>query len=303
MAYWECLASFITDQPLDAIAYLQPFCSTSPSSEQTIYPHPWTGIATPIFYLTAQVGVLMRQKRILAKLAHVRRGNVFTQDFEEDLLEEARDVHAQVLAYTLPCREMMEETGDPNTPLKHLCKVARIHRLTALLELYRAFPRLVETVPPTMSLEFDLYEASDEIEADVEEVPTEPPSNTHFSSIVSTLSTRILTLIASMPRSSGVFTVLCIPLISAGSAISPSLFDISSTTCYRTITRDQILHTSRQIGLAAFQRVAKLVQEVWTREDLGIGVGVVEARGGSEAEARVHWMDVMNELRLETLFG
>ncbi|EME78839.1 uncharacterized protein MYCFIDRAFT_43729 [Pseudocercospora fijiensis CIRAD86] len=287
MAYWECLASFICDQPVGAIHYLLPFCTLAEG--QIVYPHSWTGVSTPMFILTAQVGVLLRQKRVLEKLALIRRGAEAKDNLDLELIQDASDLHDKITEYELPPMASIEDTGDPNTPISHLCEVTNVYRFTALLELYRAFPLLAQQPDPD-----NITMNPMKVQSDADDLAFD-------------LATSIITIISDMPRSSGVYTVLCIPLISAGSALqayqAPSKGDLtrmrrsrSNVDSWRENSRQQILHTSRQIGLAPFKRLAKLVQEVWTRADM-------LADMAADPEYPVHWIDVMMEMHLETLFG
>ncbi|KXS98322.1 hypothetical protein AC578_6850 [Pseudocercospora eumusae] len=292
MAYWECLASFICDQPMGAIHYLLPFCTLADG--QVVYPHSWTGVSTPMFILTAQVGILLRQKRVLEKLSLIRRGTEAKDNLDLELIQDASHLHDKIMEYDLPPMEAIQDTGDLNTPISHLCEVAKVYRFTALLELYRAFPLLAQH-PSSENLTMD---------------PTKVQSNA--DELAFDLATSIITIVADMPRSSGVYTVLCIPLICAGAALQAYQTassegclgaeltrmrrSRSNVDCWRENTRQQILHTSRQIGLAPFKRLAKLVQEVWTRSDMHADIG-------ADPETHIHWIDVMMEQHLETLFG
>lgn len=296
MAYWECLSSFIVDQSLDTIAYLSPF--TEPVPGQTIYPNPWTGVSTPIFIRMAQVGVLLRQKRILDKLSCIRRGSYVGDILAEELLEEARGVLSAVMVYALPPEEHMEDTGDANTPLQHLREVATVYRLTAILELYQTFPSLaVRSIDPTD----DDYNI--------------PLDQTAINNTIFDLASSITSIVSALPRQSGTYTVLCIALICAGGAMQNSYAQQSDAPDSledqlarirrnrsaleerRATLRAQILHTMRQLNLDAVRKAAKLVQEVWSQSDVRAEIG------GDAGQHRIHWMDVMMELRLETLFG
>ncbi|KAK4494258.1 hypothetical protein PRZ48_014556 [Zasmidium cellare] len=289
MAYWECLASILIDQSLQNLDYLKPF--TSLAEGQQIYPNSWTGISTPTFIYLAQVGVLLRQKRVLEKLVQINRACPITTEPSSGILTDARQIHDQILAYNLPSTDSMEETGDPNTPLSHLIDVAKVYRFVILLELYQAFPSL---------LDFDAEPRSRETIFD--------------------LATSALTILSSIPRSSGVFTVLSLAYISAGSAIQLAMatphtqaeterlgldaelneFRHSKTAVqwWRDNLRQQIIHSHKRLGIASLGRGAKLVQEVWNRSDLQ-----AEMAASTESAPHVHWLDVMIELRLETLYG
>lgn len=296
MAYWECLASFLTDQSLDTLDYLAPFCLLAEG--QMVFSHPWTGISTPTFIRLAQVGTLLRQKRVLSKLDQIKRGCPMATEANSGLLEDAKFLHEQVLDYKLPSYEDMEDTGDENCPLSHLCDVAKIYRFVTLLELYQAFPSLAQqqsaianTSLPSRELVFDI-------------------------------ATSALAIMSDLPRNSGVYTVLAIAYISTGSALQPalapapkqsdgSLLDelnsvrrTRSVSWWRENVRQQIVHTYKTLGIASVQRGAKLVQEVWSRSDLQAEMEVPGVEGRQRDECKpVHWIDVMIEQRLETLYG
>lgn len=299
MAYWEALASFLTDQPLDVLDYLEPCCSTP--MEQNIYPNSWTGVSSPIFIRLAQVGILMRQKRVLQKVAFIKRGHAAE---DPSILEDARTLHTKIMDCHLPPKEAMEETGDPNTPLSHLCDVAKVYRFIALLELYQAFPALLI------------------------ELGTGSTSQRRASfgwgreGLVFDLATSALNILSELPKTSNVFTVLAIAYISAGSAIQPPLVgrkpgssDASADNgltaeldsvrqskavvrWWRDHVREQIIHIHKQLGFASIQRGAKLVQEVWNRSDIQSDMSANE-----QMPTAIHWMDVMIDQRLETLYG
>lgn len=296
MAYWECLASFLTDQSLDTLDYLAPFCL--PAEGQMVYSHPWTGISTSTFIRLAQVGTLLRQKRVLSKLDQIKRGCPMATEANSGLLEDARFLHEQVLNYALPSYEDMEDTGDENCPLSHLCDVAKIYRFVTLLELYQAFPSLAQQQSAT--------------------------SNTPLPNreLVFDIATSALAIMSDLPRNSGVYTVLAIAYISTGSALQPalapapkqsdgSLLDelnsvrrTRSVSWWRENVRQQIVHTYKTLGIASVQRGAKLVQEVWSRSDLQAEMEVPGLDGRQREESQpVHWIDVMIEQRLETLYG
>lgn len=311
MAYWETLAAFITDQSGESVDYLTPFATLAEG--QTVYPHAWAGVSTPIFIYMARVGILLRQKIMLQKLTFLRRGSVVKSELDADLIHDAKELYDKVLAYSLPPIECMEETGDECTPLSHLIDVAKIYRFVALLELFQAFPSLAASVAAA---------AATTTPSPSRAHPAPPPSSRDVSidELIYDLATSITTIISDFPRESGVFTVLCIALISAGSALQSDPTTSRAITRltdelhlvrrgkagvagWRHIMREQIMHTRRKLGLAAVHRVAKLVQEVWSRSDVQTGLGGTSADSSPGSPSMVHWMDVMIDLRIETLFG
>jgi hypothetical protein len=191
---------------------------------------------------------------------------------------------------------MIAPTGDVNTPVSHLYDVARIYRLVNLLELYQAFPSLATEYQNTRG---------------VDEVP---------STLIFDIGTSILSIIRDFPRDSGTFTILGLALISAGSAIQSSPLDCRSSTdkssfslqtelgkgrrsntaieYWRETFHDQVIHTYKQCGISAILRADELMKEVWRRADLA-----QESATGNEIGLPVHWMDVMMDQQMETLYG
>ncbi|KAI5363365.1 putative zn(2)-C6 fungal-type DNA-binding domain, fungal transcription factor [Septoria linicola] len=300
MAYWECLAAFISDQSLDDVAYLAPFLGIAQG--QTVYPHPWTGLSTPIFVLMTQVGILLRQKRMLNKLLLVRNGACAKEQLEKQLVLQARDILEAVKSYTPPTPDNVEETADERTPLSHLYDVAKAYRYAAISELFQAFPILA--VDPTNMIN--------------------EPARTHdimvtVSNMTFTLASAIMSIICGLPRDSGTFTVLGIAMISAGSAmqsqpqehekrqhgadsITMELAELQrgrpALTRLRTSLKEQIRHASRRLGIPGIARALQLVQGVWDRSDMRR-----QMSAQYKAAPMIHWVDVMTEERLETLYG
>jgi hypothetical protein len=294
MAYWESLASYIVDQSLDSLNYLLPFCSLD--SSQTIYPNPGTGICTPLFIYLARIGTLLRQKRILDRLKSVGR-TCHDGGYDSGLFGDAHRLHSLVLGFQTPHSDMIAPTGDVHTPVSHLYDVARIYRLVNLLELYQAFPSLATEYQDTSG---------------GEDVP---------STLIFDIATSILSIIRDLPRDSGTFTILGLALISAGSAIQSSPLDAcrSSTDIlsfslqtelgkgrrsnaaieyWRETFHDQVIHTYKQCGISAILRADKLMKEVWRQAD-----SVQDSAVGNEIRLPVHWMDVMMDQQMETLYG
>lgn len=290
MAYWESLASFIVDQSLDSLDYLSPFCSFNPSG--IVYPNPGTGICTPLFIYLARVGTLLRQKRLLDRLNTVRRPRNDVR-YDSGLHDDANHLHSLILEFRTPSLEIIAPTGDVNTPVSHLCDMARIYRLVNILELYQAFPLLAR----------ERHNISEDLGV--------------LSSMIFDIATSILGIIRDLPRNSGIFTVLGLALISAGSALqnpyhSPrgeSSFNLqaelergrtgeSALAYWRNIFHEQILHTHKQCGISAILRADELIRCVWRRAD-----SAQESDARTELSSPLHWMDIMTDQQMETLYG
>lgn len=301
MAYWESIASFLMDQPIGAITYLDPFCDQDKIDQ--IYPNPWTGICTPLFIYLARAGTLGKQQSLLKRLYNTSPEAEIQDALQRGLFEEARKTEKTVLHYKIPAKDRIEDTNDELTPLHHLHKVARIYRLVTLLEIYRSFPGLLEGF--------------------AEETPEAAP---HVSSIdkLLTIATSVLTLISTIPHSSGVNALLIIPLTIAGSTLHPTtglsdtvpsqaswdmlsaeILSISSQEdiClnWRDFVRERIKFIYSYVGVVTVCRALEVLEKVWARTDIK---SVLDGPGSMATAADlVQWPEVMEDERLETLLG
>lgn len=314
LAYWEALLAFVVDQPLDAVEYLKPFCEQSDLN--VIHLHPWTGLSTPIFVYLAQVGILVRQKRLLSKTA-IMGWSSNLETVRLQMVTAASEVERLLLGYKLPPSSKTCDTGDPVASLAHLRSFAQSYRLASLLELYRSFPELLSK------------QISSPFELNVDDI-TSPsvrpnPSLRQMLSrgedmapiyILFNMATSVIGLLDEIPEQTGLSLNHTIAMIISGSVLcslppkdpdSPDLLAllVSSSMSRPNVERlRKVIHrraqsNARACRLESFRRVGQLLEEVWSRidslsqpEDLG--------RGQSH---NVHWIDVMTDSRLETVYG
>lgn len=289
MAYLECLASIIVDQPVESLNYMVRFATLTQG--RRVYPNPWTGISTPLFIYLAGTATLVRRKRRLVSLGGQ------CSDVDLELTRSARELYGLVLAHHPPSAISVDDTQDANTPLAHLFVMDTVFRLVILLELTQDFPEVITHDQPLR----EVRQASLD------------------------LAIAVLTMVSDLPESSGANIMLSVPLLIAGSAlqtvepISRNIhyrYDLSSTSfdalcgqiaalkhCPATLRmwRGQVTWRLEQlyhrVGLAPVKRVIAILEVVWHRADKASDSGT------SSSGTLVHWMDVMTEERLETLFG
>jgi hypothetical protein len=300
LVYWEAMASFFTSQSLDAISYLDVFCE---DTSTMIHPNPWTGASTSLFVYLAKTGTLIRQRSLLNNLSSITR-SASAKAYEQlmvELVQYARRIEILLLQYEIPASDRIQDTRDPLTLTSHIQRLAQIYRLAALLELYRNFPIMLHTAPAL------------EMEADQS-----------WKDKLSTMATAILSLIAGIPRASGVNCLLTIPLIIAGSTLqrvrsetprnSPAARDKEKTTeeswdilaaeilsipsnedtqlYWRDAVRERLRAVHSHVGLAPVGRALDILENVWARADV--------QEPGAEF---VQWTEVMVGERLETILG
>ncbi|KAI9369925.1 fungal-specific transcription factor domain-containing protein [Aspergillus egyptiacus] len=141
LVYWEMLLSFVADD--SAVLSAPP--SPSNIAESFVLqrvPHPWTGIARDTQFTVQEAGRLVRTER---KRIRARRFTSQADIAETQLaLEKARELEERLLSLAHPSEAEIVSPGDDETPVWHLLTMAEVYRCTGLLQLYRAFPDLLQ---------------------------------------------------------------------------------------------------------------------------------------------------------------
>lgn len=305
MAYWEAMASFILNQPLDTIAYMD--CFNNPDYTASYQPNPWTGICTPLFIYLAKTGTLGRQRSMVQRLALETATAGVKEFLDYGLMQRAYGLEKQILEYRPPDQSQISDTGDPRTPVSHLIQIAQIYRLAVLLQLYQSFPELLE-VGSGGTVHYGTRK------------------NT-LSSMLS-MSSSMLTLIATIPRTSGVNCLLTLPLIIAGSTLQQTAHRVPDVTpglssrdiiaaellaihnqdsvisYWRNFVRERITAVHQYVGVAAITRGLEILEKVWAQADLKSALSnASNVLIGSLSTSLVLWPDVMADEKLETILG
>ena len=295
------MTSFLTDQEVGALEYLGPFAQGG--FTETI-PNPWTGISTQLFILVAMTGQLVRRNRLATLAVPAIRSSEVRSMVWSELKEEALTLEARLVEYKAPTSVAVRSTGDDNTPVTHLLIMMNCYRLAALLELYTAFPTLAyRKRNPSES-----FTCQDE------------PIAAFYQGFILDLTTAILTLLGSLPQSSGTKSSQLFPLLVAAAALKPysasqpdtrqtslvlELKDISQSSAALNRWRDfvctRMVCLRGYIGLHLLDKVSRVIQEVWYRCDNEASPELVTEQ--ITITPRRHWIDVMCELHLETILG
>ncbi len=300
VVYWEAMASFLINQAFDTTAYLDAFCDQPPSRK--VHPNPWTGICTPLFVHLARAGTLVRQRLLFKQLSIMTSRGGAGNQLMADMLQSARDTEKGLISYQVPSQDTVEDAADPLTTMADLQTVARIYRLTGLLELYRNFPELLASGSETTA-EIHRLSSPERIIA---------------------MAVSTLTLISGISQTSGVNCLLSLPLIVAGStlqsthttphrhtasnsswdALSAEIISISShdnvQLHWRDFVRTRLDAVRGYVGLASVSRAREILDRVWARSDIQFAVGVPSP---GFPQQFVQWIEVMVEEKLETILG
>jgi hypothetical protein len=295
MAYWEAVASFLMNQPLNAVPYLSPFCDQC--KLRRIYPNLWAGICTPVLILLAKAGTLSRQQSMLHRLSITASTSQIQDYLHSDLVVQARETEKAVLSYRAPAQDRIEDTGDVLTPVRYLHQLAQIYHLSTLLELYRVFPDLLQ------DREDDSLDISPKLLA---------------------IATSILAAIQAILRTSGVNCLLTIPLLIAGSILQPTARSSAIITDesswgelaaeilslpsqediylhWRSVARERLQAVYSHVGMAVVRRAVEILVKVWERAD--VRALMDEPSCAASWSEFVQWTDVMVEEKLETIQG
>lgn len=314
LAYWESLLAFVVDQPLNTVDYLRCFCDES--NLDVIHLHPWTGLSTPIFVYLAQVGILVRQKRLLTKTTVMG----WISDLEAvqgTIVAAASEVERLLLEYKLPPSSKTSDTGDPVASLAHLRNFAHSYRLASLLELYRSFPELLSKQMVSNSEQVFRDGTSPSVWRDrsVQQMLSQGAEMAP-NYILFNMATSVIAFLDEIPEQIGLSLTHTIAMIISGSVLcSLPEQDNQSQDLVELLVRSSMsranvgklrkavqsrAHSNAKVsGLASFQRVTQLLELVWSRIDSLSEAETIEQK----QPLSVHWLDVMTESRLETVYG
>ncbi|KAL6237433.1 hypothetical protein BDW75DRAFT_82725 [Aspergillus navahoensis] len=319
LVYWEMLLSFVADDAAVLSAPQTP-SSTAESLVLQRVPHPWTGIARDTQFTVQEAGRLVRseRKRILNRR--------FTSEVDianaQIALGKARELEERLLSLAHPTEAEIVCPGDDETPVWHLLTMAEVYRCTGLLQLYRAFPDLLQrrlpvqqqnhhsptqhphptTSPPPDPFHSWLNEAYTHLQPD-----PDGSSFTYHDSWLTEFALTTLSRLKSIPFESRTRCLQPLLLVASsselrlppipsdplslsangnGPCISSHALEVSRTRRFilGRLTSLQYVLPPKPIAVCL-----ELVNEVWRRMDGG--------------DKDVYWMDVMIEKGWETTMG
>lgn len=284
MVYWEAMSSALFDQQYEGLSHLTIFCDPHPPA--LIQPCPWTGVATPIFVFLAKTLTLVRNNQALKSLRVFETGEIHRRALYAELLAKATSLEREIVGYRLPYLGLIDDIGDPCTTPDHLLAISRCYRLAALLELYSAFPETTRREERTDGAN-DLHHGDDK---------------TH---LVMGLAFSILEILEKIPDDSGTISIQLLSLLIAGSVlgpVSPRGEDEGpkrlETLRLRAFVRQRIHKMYAAVRLGPIGNVMLILEEVWSRMDM-----LPAVQNGNPVISSFHWIDIMSEKRLETIFG
>jgi len=226
-----------------------------------------------------------------------------------EIILQAQNLEEKLLSCQIPSVSKIIDAGDENTNPQHYVLLAEAFRCAALLEIYRVFPTIFRQRSPLTDLGMGTGLAGG-------------PSQPFFHNLHSSTSTpsewlasfaiHILSLLEQIPATSGTRCLqplivvvaaaeLRFPISSVSSMSMPIFAQPVTTSVFSSITEGEIkIAHKREFVLTRmkefkqylpakpFIKAEQLIQETWARSDIG---------------QDVFWMDVMQDLHCESLFG
>ncbi|KAK8230663.1 fungal-specific transcription factor domain-containing protein [Phyllosticta capitalensis] len=291
LIYWEMLIGFVEPEctssnigPLGLASSFLGGNSDSPTAQaRKLLPHPWTGIAPKVQTIFAEVGRLIRQER----LSKSRDRANSRAKAAADNLAWATVLEDHLLSASLPTTEDLIDPGDVNTTRADFVAIGEAYRCAGLLELYRVFPSLLRKRSLGISGHPTAHSSA-----------APPPtasqtSATDARSFLNSLALHILSMLESLPSSSGTMSTQPILLVAAASELRhvTSLdywdFDAGAAAVRhaRRFVMERLREFSKRLPRRPLERMMELVEEVWRR-------------GGD-----TFWVDVMLEKGWQTVMG
>ncbi|KAH8199200.1 hypothetical protein TruAng_006606 [Truncatella angustata] len=314
--YWNMLIAVISDEKDDlGVPKLKE--PENKGLTRPIVPHPWTGVSATAQRLFTQAVRLCRRFR-----RNLRQGSIATMRNLETALrgiKEAQDIEEELLGLEHYQPHEISETGDRMSPASHFIDVAEGYRLASLVQLYQTFPDLVSRRLP--------------------EHATGSAGFVPWDNWIVPLSLRLVNTLKKVPVSSGTRCIQPLLYLSASTGLRfdaetlmhnrrasqsmragsidnsgnpstvnplvPSVIGSDTLEAQVTITRlsIEVTHARRFVmeRLSALEHslppapvlVAKdLVKAIWAGYD-----------SDTPGTSYTHWIDVMEDSELRTIFG
>jgi hypothetical protein len=309
LVYWEMAISLVSDD-VEFTSKIEnivghksstPAKGSSDSEHIRVTPHPWTGVSLPVQAIFSRVSKAIRALRSLDPRSptSVLRYKKVSDDIER--------LEASLWSLELPSVADIDDTGDPNTPASHHIFLAEAYVFAGLYQIYRKFPRILqgrrdelaaETSPGASPLNNPMREWYDLL-----------PAGARDSLLLQSLGINILLRLQQIPITSKTRSVQAILIfVAAGSLTIPGnsipgsgildenatgpetvcgtsgdvVMELREFTISRLSSLRKLIH-SRPVGL-----MLQVIKEMYRRLDLG---------------QDIFWIDVMHEMKCETMLG
>jgi len=298
--YWFMIAAFVSGDPWSSFMYQEalqqavrdlemshdPDDTNVPGELRKVFPHPLTGFSMQLYILIGKVGSLCRLQHSVVAPSDGIRGFID---------EKVQSVESELLNIVLSRQSNFRDPQDPHTTVDEILKVGEAFRFAGLLQLYTAFPRLLEIQAQHSAMDDGwahkgMY-TSTQMEADGPS-PIEGVMSMQ-KNWLRALAFHILQILEPVPATSGTRGYLGLPVLIAGSwlidpvdmncsdpdnkgnqfAIEhprlPLLEGIPEKEYWREIVREGLRRHNDYVGLQQVSRILEILEEVWHLDDSG----------------------------------
>ena len=292
-----------------------------------------------MFIIMAKVGICVRQQRVISRVGSLGWPKAAYEAMSSQLIARTKKLERFALEYEPPPEsQMVVGSNASSVNMFELEIMGQAYRLAALLELYRSFPQLYKRQDLTAALSSgDLM--TDAIPSplsfeQVQAIPATGPRQCQQPRDLMALGIGLLTLIRNTEENRATSLAHSLALIIGssvlyrrqGRSVYPAmntdseqgqlssrvvevLLDLNTRANtvddFRGFVRTRLKSNADLTGLESFRRAQSLMEEIWKGLDnQNLGQSMDSSRSSYRSvQPLIHWMDVMETYRLETLFG
>lgn len=275
--YWDMLCSVVSNESLD-VPLIEDAIIGCPPPTTLVKPHPWTGVAYKQQRLLSRTITLVRRHRLGMRKTKAKGEEVDSTPAAEDLMD-AYILSNELENMEVPTPQSVLDMGDKLSPSSHFTQLAIAFRLAALLQLHLTFRLEVSAIhisdsEVAASQQRHALKLALELCSALEEIPV--TSNTRCTQPILYITAASGLRFETPPTKGDPFS------------LTSAVLEVHRA---RSFILDRFANLQRSLPPKPIMVAAELVQAIWRGyEDEGIGMDC-------------HWIDVMIDKRLSTLFG
>ncbi|KAE9368160.1 hypothetical protein N431DRAFT_381435, partial [Stipitochalara longipes BDJ] len=311
--YWLAISAFVTGDPRSSFNFQEGLHGTvqkldmsfditdydnGPGVSRRIFPHPLTGFSMQTFICVGKIGSLCR-------LAHTETSALSSmKDQQEGLEAKAKSVETELLEMSQPRLHNFQDPQDSQTTVDEILAVGEAYRCAGLLQLYMTFPQLLQHYNQEhVYKENGSWEEQFLFELTYQEFSSASSLQPSHHNWLRRLAFHILSILESTLPSSGTRVLQGLPALIAATWFVDSVHEgcsfehpllplktpSKSKEEGRQIVRQGLQIHEQYVGLQQVSRVLEILEEVWRKDDEGVG--------------KCDWIVLVASKGLQTLYG
>jgi hypothetical protein len=291
LIYWEMCVAFVHNEPSKRSREKltdRTDCNEARTIGVRVMPHPWTGVGPRAQMIFAEVGRLIRSYRALS--SPLSYGVVVEEVNVAEIIAAAAAYEDELLAIRWPAMDDLVDVQDESTSKLDFIMVAEATRCSALLEIYRVFPRVLQNRFARLAQQphIDMTGNCNEFFFPFCGKPLHHDYTDSTAWLTSLARHILLDVLGAVPTTSGTRPLQLLMIVTAAAELRLSglCSDIALARDF-ALTRFQELST--HLPAKPIFILIRLVTEVWRRCDSG--------------DDGVFWLDVMHENGWQTVMG